>query len=307
MPVALAYLGVILIWSTTPLAIQWSTLGAGFTFAVASRMLIGMCLAGLLCLLLRARPPLDRRACLVYLASGVGVFSGMSGAYWSSQYIPSGWISVIFGLAPVYTSILGALFLGERAVGLRKTGALLLCLAGLGVMLYSGGDANRHSLYGVLAVMLGSLGYAGGIVAIKAIGTQVKPLFIMTGTLVVSSFLFTLAWLADGAVIPQATPPRAIAAILYLGVLGSVLGFLLFYFVLQHVQATQAALITLIAPVCALMLGHQLNAEPLTARIVLGAGMVLCGLLLFELGGVIGRPVKRFIKEVFASGRRPDP
>ncbi len=41
MSVPAAYLGIILIWSTTPLAIQWSTQGAGFAFAVFARMLVG--------------------------------------------------------------------------------------------------------------------------------------------------------------------------------------------------------------------------------------------------------------------------
>ena len=48
MSVPAAYAGVILIWSTTPLAIQWSAHGAGFSFAVMARMLVGLAL----CLLL---------------------------------------------------------------------------------------------------------------------------------------------------------------------------------------------------------------------------------------------------------------
>ncbi|MEX2523854.1 MAG: DMT family transporter [Gammaproteobacteria bacterium] len=292
MPVSIAYLCVILIWSTTPLAIQWSTQGAGFDFAVASRMWLGIIVAALICVLLRARPPLDRRSCLTYLASGLGVYFGMTGAYWSSQYIPSGWISVIFGLAPIYTSILGSLFLGEKSVGLHKTGSLLLCILGLYVM-FRGGTPDRNSFYGVIAVMLGCLGYALGIIAIKAVGARIRPLFTMTGTLVVSGILFTVTWYLNGAVLPAETPPRAAASIVYLGTIGSVLGFLLFYYVLQHVQATRAALITVIAPGCALALGNLLNAEPFTLKIITGAAMVLCGLLLFEFGAAIRKRITR--------------
>ena len=45
MGVPSAYLGVILIWSTTPLAILWSSQEVGFVFGVSSRMLIGAVLA----------------------------------------------------------------------------------------------------------------------------------------------------------------------------------------------------------------------------------------------------------------------
>ena len=48
MSIPAAYLGIVLIWSTTPLAIQWSTQGTGFAFAVLARMLIGVIVAALL-------------------------------------------------------------------------------------------------------------------------------------------------------------------------------------------------------------------------------------------------------------------
>jgi len=62
MSIPVAYLGIILIWSTTPLAIQWSTQGAGFAFAVFARMLIGLLVASLLVLVWRIRFPLHDRA-----------------------------------------------------------------------------------------------------------------------------------------------------------------------------------------------------------------------------------------------------
>jgi hypothetical protein len=51
MPIYLVFLSVVAIWSTTPLAIQWSTLGSDFNFAVASRMLIGLAICLLLLLI----------------------------------------------------------------------------------------------------------------------------------------------------------------------------------------------------------------------------------------------------------------
>lgn len=50
MPLPFAFLSVILIWSTTPLATEWSAQGAGFSFAVLSRMALGT----MLCLILLA-------------------------------------------------------------------------------------------------------------------------------------------------------------------------------------------------------------------------------------------------------------
>ncbi|HID49904.1 MAG TPA: EamA family transporter, partial [Chromatiales bacterium] len=48
MSVPAAYVGIIIVWSTTPLAIKWSGEGAGFLFGVSARMLLG----AVVCLLL---------------------------------------------------------------------------------------------------------------------------------------------------------------------------------------------------------------------------------------------------------------
>jgi drug/metabolite transporter (DMT)-like permease len=59
------------------------------------------------------------------------------------------------------------------------------------------------------------------------------------------------------------------------------------------VEATRVALITLITPVIALLLGHILNGEPLQAEVWVGTTAILSGLLLFEYGqcmnGWLGR------------------
>ena len=106
-----AFSSVILIWSTTPLAIKWSALGVGFSFAVLSRMVIGTMLCWALLLILRVRFPLHRQACLSYLACGLSMFLAMTLTYWSAQYVNSGLISVMFGLSPLITSLAAALWL----------------------------------------------------------------------------------------------------------------------------------------------------------------------------------------------------
>jgi drug/metabolite transporter (DMT)-like permease len=202
-----AYISVILIWSTTPLAIKWSAAGAGFSFAVFARMAIGalLCLL-LLCLLLlvalRVRLPLHRRARLACLASGLSMFGAMALTYWSAQYISSGMISVLFGLSPLLTSLLVAL-----------------------------------------------------------------PLF------------FAAWWLADGHW-PAVLPGRALAATLYLGVFGSVLGFALYYYMIKHMEAGRIALITLVTPVLALLLGHRLDNEAVLPQVWLGTASIVLGLCL---------------------------
>jgi drug/metabolite transporter (DMT)-like permease len=84
-------------------------------------------------------------------------------------------------------------------------------------------------------------------------------------------------WLADGR-IPDTLPARALTAIVYLGSVGSVLGFLLYYYLIKHMDTARIALVTLVTPVLALLLGHSLNGEVILPQEWAGAGCILLGL-----------------------------
>ncbi len=291
MSIPAAYLTVILIWSTTPLAIKWSAQGTTFAFAVASRMVIGFALAGLILALWRIRLPLHRRARQTYWVGGLSLFGAMSLTYWGAQYIPSGLVSVLFGLAPILTGAMATVWLNERALTPAKLAGMLLGLAGLAVIF---GDSHQmggaHALAGVLALLAAVLIYSAGLVWFKRIGDDSPPLATTAGTLGVSLPLFGLVWwLTDGQA-PTEIPARAGAAIVYLGVFGSVLGFALYYYVIKHMETGKVALITLVTPVLALLLGNLLNGEQVSVRVWLGAACIGLGLSLYqwrELSGAL--------------------
>ena len=76
---------------------------------------------------------------------------------------------------------------------------------------------------------------------------------------------------------------HALSAIIYLGCVGTTGGFVMYYFVLKHMQPGQVALVSLISPLTALALGHLLNGEALDARVLVGAGLVFTALALHEV------------------------
>ena len=111
MPIYVVFLSVVAIWSTTPLAIQWSTLGSSFSFSVASRMLIGLAICIVLLTIQQKKLPVHRQALINYLYAGAGIFITMSLVYYSALSIPSGLISVVFGLTPIITGVLRYFYL----------------------------------------------------------------------------------------------------------------------------------------------------------------------------------------------------
>ncbi len=281
-----AFVAVILIWSTTPLAIKWSSLGAGFSFAAFTRMALGTLLCVALLLLLRVRLPLHRRAWRAYLVSGVSMFGTMALTYWSAQYLTSGMISVLYGLTPLLTSLGAVLWLKEDAITPSKLAGMLLGLAGLALVFGDGFRMGAGVAWGLIALFTAVLLQSLGLVWLKRIDDDSPPLAMTLGTLGVALPLFFAAWyLADGH-LPSAVPERAVAATVYLGVIGSVLGFVLYYYLIKHMEAGRIALIPLITPVLALLVGHGLNNEAVLPQVWIGAGLIVLGLCVHRWGSL---------------------
>ena len=75
---------------------------------------------------------------------------------------------------------------------------------------------------------------------------------------------------------------RAVLSIIYLAVFVNVIGFVLYFYLLRNIDLTRLELITLISPVCALLLGMQFNNEVISPSVWIGTLMILSGLVCFE-------------------------
>mgnify|MGYP000220996966 CR=1 FL=1 len=297
--ISLAYLGVIVIWSTTPLGIQWSTLGSSYTFAVATRMLIGWTICLLVLRVARMALPLDANARKLYAASGLSMFTSMLCTYWGAQHIPSGLISVIFGLSPLATGVFATWWLRTHELTPLRIAGLALSIAGLWMIFGQPWPGDRQATAGILVVILGMVLQALGLVWIKRIGlARTRPpltaLAITTGSLSVGTPLFVIAWLiADHGVFPGHLGLQVTLSIAYLGLFGSVVGFTLYYYVIKHLDAGRVALITLITPVTALLLGQTLNHESIPLYGWFGIVLIGAGLLLYEWQALVSNNVRR--------------
>ena len=293
MSVPAAYLGIILIWATTPLAITWSNDSSDFLLAVSARMALGFIVCLLLLLVLRIPLRWHREAVMTYVAAGLGIYAAMISVYWGAQYIPSGLISVLYGISPMVIGLFAALWLGERFFTLEKIGGLLLSLLGLMVIFLPQSDLETVSARGLIGVLLSVVFHAASAVWVKRIGTQMHPLAINSGALALAVPLYLISWLLFGNGVPSELPQHSVASILYLALIGTVVGFNLYFYVLKRVPAAVVGVITLITPVLALLLGQGLNGEHIGTHVWLGTATIMLGLSFFMWGGRLRNVVLR--------------
>ena len=293
MSVPAAYLGIIIIWSTTPLAIKWSGEEAGFLFGVASRMLIGAAVCTLLLLILARKLPWHREARQTYLAAGLGIYGAMMSVYWGAQYIPSGLISVLFGLTPIVTGIIAAIWLQERSLTASKLAGIFLGIVGLIIIFGTGFELSEGAVYGIAAVLLAVILHSVSAVWVKSISARLPALEVTNGGLLIAAPLYLVTWLLFSDGLPEDISTRTALSITYLAVFGSVLGFIMYFYVLKHIDASRVALVTLLTPVLALLLGQGLNNETINPAVWVGTFSILLGMSVYQWGARLVLSLRR--------------
>lgn len=289
------YLMVVLIWSTTPLTIVWSSESVHPTMAVLLRMLIAAILGLAIIWIKQIRFPWDKTARKLYAYSGLGIFIGMSMTYLAARYIPSGIISLIFGLAPLISALLGKKILNEPAFTQLKKIALLISLLGLAIVCSDNLALKQNSWLGLIYIFLAVFFFSLSSVLVKSVDIKINPLSTTVGALLLTLPCFSILWyLLDGTLTIEQWQPRSVISILYLGVFGSLIGFVGYYYILQKLSASTVALVTLMTPVIAMVIGAVFNHEIMTNKLFLGATFVMSGLGLFLYGDRISRYLLKF-------------
>ncbi len=282
MKVVGAYGLVVLVWSTTPLFIQFSNDSLSFVSAITLRVLFAfICCMGLLRVI--EQPLVEKRSdWLVYMASGLGLFPTMLLVYWAAQYIPSGLMSIIMGLYPFCVGLVSYVVLKENVFTMSKCTALVVALMGLGIIHFDQASIGEGAVWGVLSMICVCVFWAFSSVYVKKLGSSISPVRIGAGSLAVALPFFLVTWvLIDGAV-PTEVGWTSIMGVAYLVIVGSVISHTLWFYVLQKCSVSNVSLIPLITPVMAITWGVIFAGEDLSENTLWGSGIILLSLGLYQ-------------------------
>ncbi|UTH75893.1 DMT family transporter [Chromobacterium sp. IIBBL 290-4] len=197
---------------------------------------------------------------------------------WAQLSLPAGMASVLNATTPLMTALWAWPLAGERLTSGRAAG-LGLGLAGVAVLLLAhGARFDLHAAAPVLA-MLGataSYGWAGHMARRWLPG--MPPLVTSCGGLASAALLMLpLAWWTWPS---AAIPVRAWLALGLLALLCTALAYLIFYRLINHLGATAASGVTYLVPVFGILWGALFLGEPVGWPMLLGAALILGGVLL---------------------------
>ncbi len=182
----------------------------------------------------------------------------------------------ITGMYVVCTPLFGAAILGTR-IGRLTWGAVLLAVAGLGVLTLSG----FHIGYGEAITLVAAMIYALHIVGLGAWSTVSDALGMAILQCVVIAVICTVAALPGGIAVPHRAADWA--AVLYMALFAGAAALLGQTWAQAHLPPTRSAIIMSMEPVFAAFFAVLFGGESLTWRMLLGGGMVLAAMLVVEL------------------------
>lgn len=280
----LVYMFVVLVWGTTPLAINWSVIGAGSWFSLLVRMMLGLLLCLSLLLFSRRKLRFDKVSILHYMTASVGIWLAMGLIYLGTPYIDSGFISVVFGITPFFTGIFAVLLLNEPSFNPIKIVALIIAFVGITLIYLQSITQGNWIFYGLSLVFLGMVSQSLVSVILKKINASVSALETTSGALLFGIIPLFLCWLFFEGSIPNLSQ-KALFSIAYLGFFASVFGFIGYYYLIKHININQVGLIPLLTPIFSLIIGYFFNQEIINISEFIGVILILLGVAIYQFLG----------------------
>lgn len=211
-------------------------------------------------------------------------------------YVPSGLAALLVAITPLWFLVLDSLLIGHHRISSRGMAGLGLGLAGTAVLLWpdlhAGSGVGRRELWWGLALLGGSLSWAFGSVLSKKwqsgsptfSGTAWQVFFAGIGNLI---FAFLNR---DYAHVVWTT--RGIAAVLYLVIGGSLIGYTAYIYILGHAPTAKVSTYAYVNPVVAVFLGWLVLHERVDAYILAGSAIVIASVILVTSASVTRRKIQ---------------
>jgi drug/metabolite transporter (DMT)-like permease len=204
---------------------------------------------------------------------------------WAEQFVDSGTAAVLNSLVPIFSLIIAGILLRTEPVTWLRTLGLLIGFGGA-ALLASRELALRGDLAGLIgsvAVVVAAICYAAGASFAKYRIRDTPRYAVAAWSLVFAAlYMWALALVADGRLIVP-TQADTIVAVVWLGVLGSFIAYLCYFFLLEQLGATLTTMVTYVFPVVGVTLGVVVLGELLDWRLVLGTILVTLGIAVVSL------------------------
>lgn len=258
---------------------------AGIRFLLAFIILLPLVLLGK-----SGFPKTWREWKIIAITGALQFFVNYGLLFWGEQHISSGLAAVLQATIPAFGLILARIYLPDEKITIIKILSILFGLIGVAVIfkeqLQLGGTL---SFIGSLAIVVGAFAAAYASVLVKTYGREMNPIGILCGQTIFGFVpLLAVGFIFEGNPFDFRWTWSAAICVFYLAIVGSVVAFLLYYWLLMNIDVTKAMMISLVTPLVAVIIGGIYLGEKLAVQTIFGGLLVLA-----SVGLIIFRPLLR--------------
>ncbi len=289
--VFLAFVAIYVLWGSTYLAIRIAVHEVPPLFAAGARFfLAGPLLYVVMRFLGRSRPTGKEWGSLLLIGSLMFVVTyGL--VFWAEQFVPSGFTSVLEATLPLITIALEVFVFRQQSFRWRLLVPIVLGFAGVLLLLLR--NVQHIAILPCLAVLAGGTAWSLGAVLTRAMPLPKSKGITAGAEMMIGGAILLVLSALTGEMHPfPHVSLRAVLALGYLVVAGSLLGFTAFVWLLGRMPATRVASHAYVNPVVAVALGYFVAGEVVTARMLFGTALIVASVALILIKDKADVPAK---------------
>jgi drug/metabolite transporter (DMT)-like permease len=277
--VILAFAAIYVLWGSTYLAIRIAVqqvppfFAAGIRFFIAGALLYAV-------MRLCGRPAPTRKEWGSLLLIGSLMFVVTYGAvFWAEQFVPSGFTSVLEATLPIITIALEVFVFRQQRF--RWSLLVAIVVGFVGVLLLLLRNPQHMAILPCVAILGGGTAWSLGAVLTRSLALPKSKGITAGAEMWMGGAILLVLSALTGEMHPfPHVSAKAVGAIAYLVVAGSLLGFSAFVWLLGRMPATRVASHAYINPVVAVALGYFFAGEAVTTRMLFGTALIVASVAL---------------------------
>lgn len=226
---------------------------------------------------------------------------------YAEQVVPSGLSALLIAVTPLWFLVLDTWLLGDHHISRRGAIGLALGIFGMVVLLWpkltASGTIGRRELWFSLSLLAGSFSWALGSVLSKLWHTaDLDPISSTAWQVLFAGISNGIFALLNHDIAHVVWTQRGIAAVLYLVVGGSWIGYTSYIWLLRHAPSSKVSTYAYVNPVVAVFLGWLVLHEAIDRYILIGSGIIVASVIMVTSAKVAKNTVAEELPAVEAAG-----
>ena len=270
------YVVLCLIWGSTWMAIKLGLSDAPPFWSASVRFMLAIAILLVILRVRGTRLSAQKSDWLVHTGPGLLMYGVSYGSvYLAEQFISSSLTAVLFSTFPIFVALMSHWILpSDRLRGLAWPG-MVIGLAGVVVISWHSLELSGNLFVGAMLGVLASLASATGVVLHRRHAVKVDIVAAATMQMSLGILLLLGGALTTESIADMRWTAMSIGSIVYLAVLGTVIGFLGYYWLMTHISVVSAAMIAFVTPLVASLIGVFFFDESFSTPTAVGGAMIL--------------------------------